>query len=264
MSAIELVSRDAPPAPEAERRAVPRAEIVRRELTGVGGAGAMLYDASRAGNLQVPWFEPRYWIAHDAVIGSARGRGDTLFVRSGDRRMVLRHYHRGGMIAPVAHDRYLWTGEQTARPFVEWRLTRRLFEAGLPVPAPIGARYLRTGFTYRGDLITEFLPETESLAARMRDGLVLRATWRAIGRTIRRFHDFGVCHADLNANNLLLRGDDDVFIIDFDRGRMRRRGLWRDANLVRLRRSLEKIDAAWTRAIFTEDDWHGLLAGYRG
>ncbi len=262
MSAIELVSSDAPPAPE--RRAVPRAEIVRRELTGVAGAGAMLYDASRAGNLQVPWFEPRYWIAHDAVIGSARGRGDAFIVRAGERRMVLRHYHRGGMIAPVVEDRYFWAGEQAARPFVEWRLTRRLFEAGLPVPAPIGARYLRTGFTYTADIITEFLPDTQSLASRMTEGRVTPATWRLVGRTIRRFHDFGVCHADLNAHNLLLRGEDDVYIIDFDRGRLRRPGLWRDANLVRLRRSLEKIDAVCPAGVFQEDDWHGLLAGYRG
>ena len=65
-------------------------------------------------------------------------------------------------------------------------------------------------------------------------------TWVSIGRCIRRFHDLGVCHADLNAHNVLL-GEETVHLVDFDRCRLRADGLWRDGNLVRLRRSLEKI-----------------------
>jgi hypothetical protein len=52
-------------------------------------------------------------------------------------------------------------------------------------------------------------------------------------------------------------------LIDFDRCQLRRGGLWRDSNLVRLRRSLEKITYAMPRDRFGEPDWHGLLDGYR-
>ena len=41
-----------------------------------------------------------------------------------------------------------------------------------------------------------------------------------------------------------------VWLVDFDRGRLRRPGFWCDGNLVRLRRSLEKItDRAAARAL---------------
>ena len=79
---------------------------------------------------------------------------------------------------------------------------------------------------------------------------------------MRRFHDLGVCHADLNAHNVLL-SEESVYLVDFDRCRLRAPGLWRDANLVRLRRSLEKVTWALPAERFAESDWHALLDGYR-
>jgi 3-deoxy-D-manno-octulosonic acid kinase len=224
--------------------------------------GAMLYDASRARNFTAAWFDPRYWSSRGELDGTARGRGTTHFVRSRDRRLVLRHYHRGGLIARITSDRYMWRGEEQTRPFAEWSITYRLHRAGLPVPAPIAARYIRDGRTYRGDIITERLPTVGSLAECLSCGALSIVTWISVGRCIRRFHDFGVCHADLNAHNVLL-SEDAVYLVDFDRCQLRRAGLWRDANLVRLRRSLEKITYGLPPDRFSEADWHALLDGYR-
>jgi hypothetical protein len=54
-----------------------------------------------------------------------------------------------------------------------------------------------------------------------------------------------------------------VYLIDFDRCELRRLGLWCDMNLVRLRRSLEKLTWALPPERFAEADWHALLDGYR-
>lgn len=234
-------------------------EVRRVEIAG----GAMLYDASRAGNLTPDWFEPRFWREHDAIEGEARGRGTTYFVRTLERPLVLRHYRRGGLIARLSADRYVWRGEAATRPFAEWHLTYHLARAGLPVPTPIAARYVRGGLTYRGDLLTVRLEDTLSLAAGLEMDALPLITWVTIGRCIRRFHDFGVCHADLNAHNVLLGTADAVHLIDFDRGSLRRPGFWKDANLVRLRRSLEKVTDGLPAGRFTDADWHSLLAGYR-
>lgn len=222
----------------------------------------MLYDASRAGNLSAEWFDPAYWRARGELDGSAQGRATAHFIKSAGNRYLLRHYRRGGLMARLRGDRYGWRSEESTRPFAEWLLTYRLHRAGLPVPAPVGARYVRRGSSYSGDLITERLPTVGSLAECLRTGALSVVTWISIGRCIRRFHDVGLCHADLNAHNVLL-SEEDVYLIDFDRGQLRAPGLWRDGNLVRLRRSLDKVTWGLPAERFGESDWHGLLDGYR-
>jgi 3-deoxy-D-manno-octulosonic acid kinase len=229
---------------------------------GALAAGAMLYDASRAGNLSAEWFDPAYWRARGELDGSAQGRATAHFIKSAGNRYLLRHYHRGGLMARLRGDRYGWRSEESTRPFAEWLLTYRLHRAGLPVPAPVGARYLRRGSSYSGDLITERLPTVGSLAECLRTGALSVVTWISIGRCIRRFHDVGLCHADLNAHNVLL-SEEGAYLIDFDRGQLRAPGLWRDGNLVRLRRSLDKVTWGLPAERFGESDWHGLLDGYR-
>lgn len=224
--------------------------------------GAMLYNAALARNFSPCWFEPEFWAQRGELVGTARGRGTTHYVRTGKQALVLRHYRRGGLVARVLNDRYLWRGEDRTRPFVEWELTHRLHRAGLPVPVPVAARYVRQGRGYRGDIITARLACTGSLTEALQAGSLPLLTWVSIGRCIRRFHDLGVCHADLNAHNVLL-GEQTVYLVDFDRCRLRAEGLWRDGNLVRLRRSLEKISYGLPAERFTDADWQALLGGYR-
>ncbi len=108
---------------------------------------------------------------------------------------------------------------------------------------------------YRADIITGYLPDTSTLAQRLAAGPVNLPAWTAIGRCIRRFHDYGLCHADLNAHNILLRGDAEVFLIDFDGCTRRKPGLWRDANLARLRRSLDALEDRRSTRHFDDTQW---------
>jgi 3-deoxy-D-manno-octulosonic acid kinase len=234
-------------------------EVKRRVLTG----GAMLYDTSRVSNLTPAWFDPEHWLSRGELEGVAHGRGAAHLIHTASLHYVLRHYRRGGLIAHLSADRYVWRGESVTRPFAEWQLLYHLKRADLPVPAPIGARYKKAGVTYSGDLLTERLMDTAPLSRRLAEAAVPISHWIAIGRCIRRFHDRGVCHADLNAHNVMLGQGDSVYLIDFDRGCLRKPGLWCDANLVRLRRSLEKVTYGLPAEHFTEADWHGLLDGYR-
>lgn len=223
----------------------------------------MLADVQGGGNVTAPWFEPGFWKARNAVVAEARGRGQTWIVRDGKRELVLRHYRRGGLVAKLSHDRYIWLGEHATRPFRELTLLARMLAAGLPVPEPVAARYLRHGRTWSGDILVAFLPQTQTLAQRLSSGSVSLLTWAAIGRMLARFHEVGVCHTDLNAHNILLRGPSQTWLIDFDGASVRRPGLWRDGNLVRLRRSLEKLNDGPAAGRFDEPQWHCLLSAYR-
>lgn len=206
-------------------------------------------------------FERAFWLAKGIADETRGGRGSVLFIRAPTHRWVLRHYRRGGLMARVVRDRYLWTGADATRAFREWRLLAHLHAQGLPVPAPIAARYLRRGFSYTADLITEELPASRSLVQFLSNGTLPHAAWRAIGACIARFHRAGAYHADLNAHNILLTTDHEVFVLDFDRGRLRAPGAWREAVLKRLLRSLHKLHAQG-HIHFEENDWRELLAGY--
>ncbi|HEX9139182.1 MAG TPA: 3-deoxy-D-manno-octulosonic acid kinase [Steroidobacteraceae bacterium] len=224
--------------------------------------GAMLYDSSRAGNAEPGWLEADWWRQRGDVSAAPEGRGDAKFIAADGRQLVLRHYRRGGLIAHISADRFLWRGPFRTRSLAEWQLLYRLRRAGLPVPLPIAAGYRREGLTYSANLLTEQLCGVQSLAALLRAAPVPITTWIAIGRCVRRFHDQGVCHADLNAHNILLGADEQPWLIDFDRGSLRAPGWWRDANLARLHRSLVKVSAMLPAERFGTADWLSLLDGY--
>ena len=233
---------------------------IRREES---GADIMLYEPLAADNFSLLWFDPGWWSARSALRGAGHGRGSTWLVDDGGRSFALRHYRRGGLAARLSADRFIYTGELASRPFREFLLNVHLHALGLPVPAPVGARLRREGRLYRGDLVTTLIPDARTLAEQLSLGLVPVNDWLEIGRTLARFHLEGVFHADLNAHNLLLDASRRVWLIDFDRGDVRAPGLWCDANLARLRRSILKVCDALPAGRFNETLWTALLAGYR-
>ena len=239
----------------------PSLRLLRTAVRGPAGYSVLFANADSGLDVGMAWFEPRYWIARGAIAGEALGRGAaTVFEHSG-RRFLLRHYRRGGLAARVTPDRYLWLGEARTRCLAELQVTLRLHAAGLPVPLPVAARYERQGMAYRADIITQYLPGTRTLAQCLAAGESGLPMWAAIGRCIRRFHDYGLCHVDLNAHNILLR-EEEVFLIDFDRCTRRRPGPWRDANLARLRRSLDGLEDRRSDRRFGDAEWQCLLAAW--
>ncbi len=228
--------------------------------------GAILADPTSLGGLLdgagEAVFDPTFWAARAELSAVEAGRGAAWFIGSDGRHWVLRHYRRGGLMARLSADRYLWTGEERVRAFSEYRLLRRLADQGLPVPSPVGARYRRIGIRYRCDLITQRFMGTAPLSSMLAAGPVSEPIWRAVGAAIGRLHRAGVDHADLNAHNILLDTRGAVFVIDFDRGRLRKPGPWALRNLRRLRRSVDKISRGMPDDRFSTRDWECLLAGY--
>ena len=227
-----------------------------------GAGGAMLYDASCLHHPDTSVFDPSHWQAQGALETTRGGRGTVAFVRaSQDQRWVLRHYRRGGLIAHLSDDLYVWTGADRTRAFREWRLLRQLRAWGMPVPMPVAARYQRAGLCYRADLLTAELPGRRTLTQALQQAPLPVEAWHAIGHCIGSLHARGVQHADLNAHNLLVGPTNDIYVLDFDRGRIRPRGAWERAVLVRLRRSLQKVTADLPADRFDDAHWRALLSG---
>lgn len=226
--------------------------------------GAMLYDGSRLDQMQPEQFELSYWQDQPNPPELATGgRGTVVFVGGSQDSWALRHYQRGGLPGRVLSDQFLFLGEDSTRSFREFRLLATLHEKGLPVPRPVAARYLRSGAIYRADLLTARIPGAQPLSFLLESNQFSTEIWRLTGRLIRRFHDAGVCHADLNAHNILVDAAGELFLLDFDRGTIRRDGQWKQANLRRLKRSLDKISEAKPGINVSDSDWLRLLDGYR-
>lgn len=223
----------------------------------------MVFDANLPELPTPAWFDRSSWQAQHRISHLAGGRGGVAFLDTPDGACVLRHYRRGGWIAPVLGDRYLWSGRARSRGFAEFGLLADLRLRGLPVPAPVAARYLRRGPYYTADLITRAIEGAQTLTAvsaarRLDAGLAGR-----VGALIARFHAAGVDHADLNAHNILV-AEPDLWLIDFDRSEIRATGTaWKLANLARLKRSLLKIGACdHDETALDRQIWVPLMRGY--
>jgi len=263
------------------------------------GDSHILYDAALIANPDTRLFKKNSWQPNAAFMpaagensvgatttATAIGRAPVVFFNYQDKAMVLKHYYRGGLVAKLVRDNYLGWRVERSRAFLEWCLLRTMKNCGLPVPTPVAARVRQQSFFYQADLITLELENTTTLADCLSGNPLSPSVWKQLGICIKQFHQHDIYHADLNARNILLaesllsgdvrdeKADDEgadrqpIYLIDFDRGAIRATGKiwgkhWREANLQRLLRSLNKIKNGQQVFHFGDDDWAVLLAGYK-
>ena len=198
-------------------------------------------------------FDPRYPPLQAQVVASG-GRAAAWFVQLPPLEGVLRHFKRGGLMARLSRDCYLWLGLERTRSFAEFDLLRVMWQAGLPVPRPLGAAVWQGRLTYRAALLTERIPQAKPLVLCDEPKV-----WLEAGRVVAQMHQFEVWHADLNVFNLLVDAHHKVWIIDLDRGRHEAlTATQRAENLSRLLRSVRKVAPELEAPC-----WHLFKQGYQ-
>lgn len=215
----------------------------------------------------LPAFDPRCfdvdWLrAQGRLSGSAPGRGQSHFLNMNGRALVLREFARGGLVRKLSARSFLRLGAKRSRAYREYRLLGWMRDRGLAVPRPVAARYEPTGLCYRAGLITERIPNARTVAEAAQASALPPGAWHQIGVAVRRIHDSGVDHVDLNCRNILLDDTRKVWVIDFDRCRRRRTGGWAKANITRLERSLLKESRNSESFFWSDADWSEFLRGY--
>ncbi len=213
------------------------------------------------------WFDSTYWHRQTRIIGESKGRHITWFIQPPEEidshSWVLRHYYRGGMMAKLTHDQFLFTGINNTRPFKEILLLTEMQQLGLPVPKAKAARVTRNGLFYRADLLMEKI-EASDLVAILSEKNLSDKIWFKLGEVIALFHKNGIYHADLNAHNIMIDPSDNVWLIDFDRCEKRTPSIkWQRQNLERLKRSFIKEKDLLQRFYFEDDSWLTLINGYQ-
>ena len=226
--------------------------------------GAILYDKSIINQISDERFTANGWLHSEVLTGKlgSAGRGNTLFVGNVPRQFVLRHFVRGGIIGKFVRDKYFWTGEENTRSFAEWRILAKMAEHDLRVPRPAAARYCRQGTFYTADIITVRIPGVRPLSDVISEAPRDVDFWSKLGADIHHFHDVGVYHADMNAYNLQIDEDGELWMLDFDKGRLMQPGSWQQQTLDRLHRSLQKIRQLDPKTHFGRSQWDALLEAY--
>ena len=149
------------------------------------------------------------------------------------------------------------------RAWREWDILSRLWSDGLPVPRPVAARVIFSGLFYRADIITAKLPSPATLVEVLKARALSPLEWQAAGRLIRRFHEAGVYHADMNAHNIVYAANR-IYLLDFDNARIcGHKFIWPQRSLRRLHRSLRKSARQNPGFHFSVADWEAFLQAYR-
>jgi 3-deoxy-D-manno-octulosonic acid kinase len=230
--------------------------------THTDGSTTLITADKDAEQFDCAFFDPNYLLSHGLVTGEKKGRATTYFFQHSRGQLVLRHYWRGGMIGKLLSDQYLYLGLQHTRTYKEFALLVELLALGLPVPTPISAKVTVNGPIYRGDIITQALPNAYSLLDKLKIELLTDNDITLIAHTLAQFHNAGVNHADLNINNILF-SDDKVYLIDFDRGtRNEFNHKTNESNMKRLKRSFEKEQGRNSTFYWQDEQWALLMDKY--
>jgi len=211
------------------------------------------------------WFDPTFWLSQNALTGTGNGRGEVWFIDGKFGNFVLRRYRRGGLIAKFNKCRFLFTGQTQTRPFLEISLLEKMNSLSLPVPKPVGALYRVTFGFYQAELLTETIQNAQDLFDIIKGQHTNKIRWNEIGAVIKRFHDNGIYHSDLNCHNIMIDQDNKIWLIDFDKCEQRPQDKkWQQANIDRLKRSLDKESKLHTQFNISDAQWRDFMEGYRG
>ena len=184
------------------------------------------------------WFQPEFW--QDKITGRpSGGRGNSFFIKVNNMELVLRHYCRGGQMAKINKDKYLFLGSSRTRGFAEFKLHSYLFDLGLPVAKPVATRFVKSGLFYTGDYLCEKIPDSQTLAQYLienKDFEILKK----VKKTLDRFQKIGLNHVDLNAHNILLTKNQ-IYLLDFDKCNLNGTAKTNKKNLGRLLSSINKV-----------------------
>ena len=201
------------------------------------------------------------------------GRRPLLELATPSERLLVRRFTHGGLLRWLTGRRFL----DPARPFRELRLSEDLRRRGIRTPQVVAARARPAsvlGWTL--ELISRRVENVVDLAQvlhRLRRGELARRCvvpmLVEVGHFLRRLHDEGLVHADLQPANMLvnhsaLEGEDiELWVLDLDRSRL---GppltiSERCANLARLLRHVLRRSEEEGPSL-ARTDWLRVLCGY--
>lgn len=168
------------------------------------------------------------------------GRGMVKRIKLENTNGVLKSYRRGGVIGKVLKNFHVKFTK--SRSELEFDCLAKMAKLGVNVSEPIA--FIHTaGILYSAWLITKEIPASRSLAdLSVENEPVARDVVAKAAIEIVKLIKMGLLHLDLHPGNVLLGGDKQVYLIDFDKASSYKGSLrdLRDFYLCRWRRACLK------------------------
>ena len=130
--------------------------------------------------------------------------------------VVIKHYRRGGVIRYLIKQRYLKCGK--TRSQIEYELLQKVRSLGINAPEPIAFAY-RGHLLYQCWLATLEIKHHQTLAQiscsnEERACIVIRAIIKQVSMLIKN----NILHVDLHPGNIIVDNQNQVYLLDFDKG----------------------------------------------
>jgi 3-deoxy-D-manno-octulosonic acid kinase len=130
--------------------------------------------------------------------------------------VVIKHYHRGGIIRHFIKNRYIKWGKTRGQK--EFELLQKVRDLGINAPEPIAFAY-RGRLFYQAWLVTREIKQHLTLAKlsilnEERTHFVMKNIIEQVTTLIKS----GILHVDLHPGNVIVDNQDRVYILDFDKG----------------------------------------------
>ncbi|MBF0101749.1 MAG: phosphotransferase [Desulfobacterales bacterium] len=129
--------------------------------------------------------------------------------------VVVKTYHRGGMIRYVSKDRYIKWGESRSQQ--EFNMLNKVRQLGIFTPKPVC--FVNTcGIFYKAWLVTEEIDGAQSMVElSQQDQLLALKYMGKIIENINLLIQHQIVHVDLHPGNILIDKNGQVYLIDFDK-----------------------------------------------
>ena len=154
--------------------------------------------------------------------------------------VVIKHYRRGGLMRYFIKRRYLKFGKTRAQR--EFELLNMVGTLGINIPQPIAYAH-RGRLFYRAWLVTREIHQPLSLASlSMQDEKKTSSAMASVIEQISSLIQNDILHVDLHPGNVVVDVREQVYLLDFDKGRVYHgsRQKLKDRYLARWQRAVSK------------------------
>lgn len=153
----------------------------------------------------------------NSVNSALGGRTSITVTRlQGIGSVVIKYYRRGGVIRHLIKKRYLKCGKTRCQ--IEYELLQKVRSLGINAPEPIAFAY-RGRLFYQCWLVTREIQDHQTLAQLSRSNeeqarMALKGVIKQVSMLIKN----KILHADLHPGNVIVDNQNQVYLLDFDKG----------------------------------------------